>query len=239
MSKLPRTRDLPEVEEGYDPARVEEAFATFAERVQELESVASELREELHSLRAERAVPARPAGDRTRFDNEVWPVERPAVALSPDWVGAVPSPVVRGLAVPRLALEGIFLILVAVFAGLADLSVAWIVVVMAAAWALVALAEWAAAAKSSRWRLDDVAPQAGAGQAADATGPWDMPVVQATVVEAGPDPESQTIVTKLPVESVEPEAAEVEPAPEVAPKRRFGLRRRKPAEPGAADPWEA
>ena len=44
MSKLPRTRDLPEVEEGYDPARVEEAFATFAERVQELESVASELR---------------------------------------------------------------------------------------------------------------------------------------------------------------------------------------------------
>ena len=36
-----------------------------------------------------------------------------------------------------------------------------------------------------------------------------MPVVEATVVEAGADPESKTIVTKLP-----PTAAEAEPAPE-------------------------
>ena len=54
MSKLPQTDELPHADEGFDPARVEEAFATFADRVRELESVASELRAELHSLRAER-----------------------------------------------------------------------------------------------------------------------------------------------------------------------------------------
>ena len=47
MSKLPQTDELPHADEGFDPARVEEAFATFANRVRELESVASELRAEL------------------------------------------------------------------------------------------------------------------------------------------------------------------------------------------------
>ena len=110
-------------------------------------------------------------------------------------------------AVPRLVVEGAFLLLVAVLAGLADLSAAWIVLVMAVAWGLVVLTEWAAAAKRSRWRLEEIAPPADAGSkpAADTTGPWDMPVVEATVVESGPDPESKTIVAKLPVE---PEIAE-------------------------------
>ena len=58
MSKLPRTEDLPRAGEGYDPARVEEAFSAFAERVRELEAVAGELRAELRSLRAERAAAA-------------------------------------------------------------------------------------------------------------------------------------------------------------------------------------
>ena len=71
--------------------------------------------------------------------------------------------------------------------------------VMAAAWTLVVLSEWAAAAKRARWHLDEIAPPL-EPDAADTTGPWDMPVVQATVVEAAPDPESKTIVTKLPAE---------------------------------------
>ena len=54
MRKLPQTDELPHAEEGYDPARVEEAFAAFADRVHELESVASELRSELKAVRAER-----------------------------------------------------------------------------------------------------------------------------------------------------------------------------------------
>jgi hypothetical protein len=232
MSKLPQTDDLPRTGQGYDAVRVEEAFSAFADRVRELEVVAGELRAELHSLRAERQAPATP-----RLDDEHWPVE-PGAHPSPDWVAAVPPPLQRGFTVPRLVLEGAFLLLVALFAGLADLSTAWIVLVMAAAWTLVVLSEWAAAAKRARWHLDEIAPPL-AAEAADTTGPWDMPVVQATVVEAAPDPESKTIVTKLPADpgADEPEAA----APPPTSKRRRGLRRRQQqtAEAGAADPWEA
>ncbi len=236
MSKLPQADELPHADEGYDPARVEEAFAAFADRVRELESVASELRAELKAVRAERTAPP-------RYEDEDWPAERglssAGLAPSPDWVAAVPPPFTRHPAVPRLVVEISFLLLVAVLAGLADLAAAWIVLVMAVAWALVVVTEWAAAAKRSRWRLDEIAPPADASSkpAADTTGPWDMPVVEATVVESGPDPESKTIVAKLPVE---PEAvSEAKPAP----KRSRLRRRRKPAETSAADPagdpWEA
>lgn len=234
MSKLPQTDDLPQATEGYDPARVEEAFAAFADRVRELESVAAELRSELHSLRADRARPV-------RVPDEVWPSEDVAAAASPDWVAAVPAPLHRAFPVPRLGLEAVFLLLTGLLAGLADLSTAWIVLVMAVAWSLVALAEWAAAAKRSRWRLDEIAPPLDAAGAADTTGPWDMPVVEATVIDEGPDPESRTMVTKLPAEPERAEAdAEGEPEPAAPPQRRRVLRRRKqPAETGAADPWEA
>lgn len=233
MTNLPQTDDLPHADEGYDPERVDQAFAAFAERVRELESVASELRAELHSLRAER-----PA----RFADENWPADpglpHAGFAPSPDWVAAVPPPLARAFAVPRLGLEGAFLLLVAILAGLADLRAAWIVLLMATAWALVALAEWAAAAKRARWRLDEIAPPlAVPGEAADTTGPWDMPVVGATAIEPPPasSSESNTIVARLPADP----AAGVEPDPEPAPKRGFRLRRRKPADETAADPWEA
>jgi hypothetical protein len=235
MSKLPQADELPHADQGYDPARVDEAFAAFADRVRELESVASELRSELKAIRAERAAPA-------RYENEDWPadagVSKAGFAPSPDWVAAVPPPFARRPAAPRLVVEGAFLLLVAVLAGLADLAAAWIVLVMAVAWALVALTEWAADAKRARWRLDEIAPPAGASseQAAD-TGPWDMPVVEATVIESGPDPESKTIVAKLPVE---PDAVPEAKAPSTEPRRR-GLRRwRRPAaDPSTPDPWEA
>lgn len=234
MSKLPQTDDLPQATEGYDPARVEEAFAAFADRVRELETVAAELRSELHSLRADRARPVRASG-------EVWPSEDVAAYASPDWVAAVPSPLQGGFPVPRLALEAAFLLLAGLFAGLADLSTAWIVLVMTAAWSLVALAEWAAATKRAHWRLDEIAPPLAAG-AAETTGPWDMPVVEATVIDEVPDPESKTIVAKLPAEPepVEADAAQSESEPVAPPRRRRVLRRRKqPAEAAAADPWEA
>jgi hypothetical protein len=229
MSKLPRTHDRPRTGETYDAARVEEAFDAFAERVRELEAVADELRAELRSLRTERSRPA-------SFDDEHWPVE-PRSNVSPDWVAAVPPPQLHRFAIPRLVVEGAFLLLVALFAGLADLSATWIVLVMAAAWMLVVLAEWAEAARRARWRLDAIAPPLEA-DAADTTGPWDMPVVEATVVETGPDPESKTIVTKLPADPEETDEVPAAPAPRV--RRLRGLRRRRqPAETSAADPWEA
>ena len=248
MTELPQADALPRVEEGFDPARVEEAFATFADRVRELESVAADLRSELRSLRAERAAPG-------RFEDEDWPVESGVAGVglvSADWVATVPPPLVRVVTVPRLALEGAFLVLVALLAGLADLAPAWIVLVMAVAWALVALAEWAAAAKRSRWRLDEVAPAVvlPLPDAADSTGPCDMPVVEATAIELPvPASESKTIVAPLPATGLpaDPPEPETEPEPEAdkAPRRRFALRRHKqpadgqPAEAGAADPWEA
>ena len=227
MSKLPQADELPHADEGYDPARVEEAFAAFADRVRELESVASELRAELTAVRAERTAPPR------YDDEEEWPAEarlgNGGLAPSPDWVAGVPPPFASRPALPRLLLEGAFLLLVAVLAGLADLASAWIVLVMAVAWCLVVLAEWAAAAKRARWRLDEIAPPADTSDAIDKTGPWDMPVVEATVVESAPDPESKTIVAKLPIDP------EPDPEPESPPKRRRGLRRRKQDETSTAD----
>jgi hypothetical protein len=51
---------------------------------------------------------------------------------------------VRGgpLDLTRLALEAAFLLLVATGAGFAGLGAAWIVLLVAAAWVLVALVEW-------------------------------------------------------------------------------------------------
>jgi hypothetical protein len=229
MRKLPRTDDLPHAAEGYEPARVEEAFAEFAERVRELESVASELRGELQSLRARRSTPA-------SLEHEAWPDA--GLAPSPDWVAAVPAPFSRRPAVPRLALEGAFLLLVALLAGVADLAAAWIVLVMAVAWALVALAEWTAAAKRARWRLDEIAPALDAAEstASDSTGPWAAPVVEATVID-DPRSESKTIVTKLPVDQ---SADGTGAGPEAAqPARRRGLRRRRSGEATAADTRKA
>jgi hypothetical protein len=234
MSKLPQTDELPHADEGFDPARVEEAFATFANRVRELESVASELRAELRSLRADRDAPS-------RSEDEDWPVEAGLAGRdlpSSDWVATVPPPFARGVTVPRLAIEGAFLLLVAVLAGLADLAAGWIVLVMVVAWGLVALAEWAAAAKRSSWRLDEVAPPVAVPgpDASDSTGPWDMPVVETTAVASETTAsESKTIVTKLPAQPVEAASAPV-PKPEQAKRRG---RRRKPTESTAADPWEA
>ena len=229
MSKLPRTQERASTGETYDAARVEEAFHAFAERVRELDAVADELRAELRSLRAERSSPA-------SFDEEHWPFE-PRANLSPEWVGAVPPPQFRRFTIPRLVVESAFLLLVALFVGLADLSTTSIVLVMAAAWTLVVLAEWAEAARRARWRLDEIAPPL-EPDAADTTGPWGMPVVEATAVEAAPDPESKTIVTKLPAD---PEKADEVPAASAPRVRRLRVlrRRRRAAETGAADPWEA
>jgi len=231
MSELPRTHDLP-----LETERVEEAFALFTERVRELESIADELRAELRALRAERA-----AAPGFEDEDEVWPVGvdagLPPHSSSPDWVAAVPPPLGRHTAMPRLVLEAAFLVLVALLAGLADLSAAWIVLVMTGAWALVAFSEWAAAAKRTRWRLEEIAAPAGEG-AAETTGPWDLPVVHATVVEAPDDSESHTVIAKLPDEpdvAGEPEEA-VEP--EVTARRGLRFWRRSAVEP-TPDPWEA
>lgn len=253
MSELPRTDDLPRSDDGFDSARVEEAFASFAERVRELESVAGELRAELRALRAEREPEGGPERALPPYDDEDWPAdgafEGAPRTTSASWVASVPPPLLRPFAVPRIALEGAFLVAVALLAGLADLDPVWIVLVMATAWGLVALSEWTAAAKRARWHLDEIAPSVASegDAAAESTGPWSMPVVQATAVEPADESESRTMIATLPgdPETDDPvEAAEpTEPDPEALPARR-GLRlwRRRAGSgsgaTGAADPWE-
>jgi hypothetical protein len=245
MGNLPHAEELsgaeglPQTEDGYEAARVEEAFALFAERVRALESVAGELRAELRSLRAERTGAARAAQP---FEDELWPDEPGAkVGPSPDWISSVPAPVVRPLTVPRIVLEGAVLLLAALFAGLADLSTISIALVMTAAWALVAASEWAAASKRSRWHLDEVAAplELPGEQAGESTGPWNLPVVEATAVELPEVSESHTVVAPLPAAPGEGDPGDTIESPlEPAARRRLRLPRRRKAEP-AADPWEA
>jgi hypothetical protein len=172
----------------------------------------------------------------------MWPVERGRgnVGPAPSWISSVPAPVVRPLTVPRIVLEGAFLLLVALFAGLADLSTAWIALVMASAWALVAISEWAAAAKRSRWRLDQVAaPLELPGESpGESTGPWKLPVIEATAVELEEVSESHTVVAPLPVPPSEEDPGETIESPVEPAGGRFRLLRRRKPEP-ATDPWEA
>jgi hypothetical protein len=231
MSELPRTEE-PQLEAD----RIEEAFATFADRVHELEAVAGELRAELKALRAERGAPA--ALDELEED-EAWPADGDATPPpSPDWVADVPPPLRYSSAAPRLVAEAGFLVVVALLAGLANLSAVWIVLVMVLAWALVALSEWAAAERRARWNLDEIAAPASADADLDTTGAWDMPVVQATAIQTADDSESHTVVAQLPPEAEPAADAEQTMVPSAPPGRRLRFWRRTPVET-TPDPWEA
>ena len=97
---------------------------------------------------------------------------------------------------PRLLLEVLFLAGVATAAALAELDAPVIAGVMAGAWVLVALIEWAAS-RADRRRdaiplLEPVAPP----EPLPADPSWFVPPVEHTLVEPAAD--SPTAVTKLP-----------------------------------------
>lgn len=97
------------------------------------------LQTELQSLRAERG-----ALPRTEADVPGWDVDAPARRDGSVWMRSIPSPATRRPSIPRIVPEIAFLVLVACLAAVARLETVTIVAVMAGAWALVALAEWAA-----------------------------------------------------------------------------------------------
>jgi|SRR5215208_11639 len=104
----------------------------------------------------------------------------------------------------RFALEAIFLVLLAIGAGLAELRPALIVLVMAVAWVLVALVEFTAeriAASPTSYLLPAPAP------------PEEGDPEQVF----WPRPEERTVVAP-PERPAEPEAAEPEPEPEQEPE---------------------
>jgi hypothetical protein len=97
------------------------------------------LQAELQALRTERAALPRPEADVPG-----WDVEGSERRNGSVWMRSIPSPPPRGLSIPRLVPEIAFLVVVASLAAVARLETPAIVAVMTGAWALVALAEWAA-----------------------------------------------------------------------------------------------
>jgi hypothetical protein len=101
----------------------------------------------------------------------------------------------------RFALEALFLVLLALGAGLADLSAGFIVLVVAVGWLLVAIVEFTAE-RIAASPLTYLLPQRAEPPAGEADERWPMP-------------EERTIVA--PLEQSEPEP-EPEPGPEAEPE---------------------
>ncbi len=120
------------------------------------------------------------------------------------WIGALEPPVRRRPAVPRLLLESLFLAAVAVAAAVAELDALVIAAVMAGAWLLVALIEWAASAADRRRDELVLVPAAAAPEPVAADPAWFVPPVEQTLLETPSD--SVTAVTKLPPAQVDLDA---------------------------------
>ena len=136
--------------------------------------------------------PGLPSGD-VGWDGQD---EQPGPSPSHTWVGSVSAPVRRRPSVPRLLLEILFLAAVAAAAAVAKLDAPVIAGVMAGAWLLVALIEWAAARAELRSQeVPGFAPRA-AAEPLPADPSWFVAPVEHTLVEPAPD--SPTVVTRLP-----------------------------------------
>ena len=125
----------------------------------------------------------------------------------------------------RFALEALFLVLLAIGAGLADLRPALIVIVMAVAWVLVAVIEFTAE-RIAASPLSYLLPQrAEAQEEAPERTAWPMPeertVVAPPVRPVQPEPEAEAEPEPAPEPEVVPEPepepeAKPEPEPEIA-----------------------
>jgi hypothetical protein len=123
------------------------------------------------------------------------PGTSPAVSYA--WLSALETPVRRRPTVPRLLLETLFLAAAAAAAAIAKLDAPVIAGVMAGAWVLVALIEWAASrAERRRDELPPVAVPSAPPALAPADAAWFVPPVEHTLLEAPAD--SPTAITKLP-----------------------------------------
>jgi hypothetical protein len=151
-----------------------------------------ELSERIEQLQGEvrRLGPVLPEAD------AAW-VEDAAEPASYAWLSALEPPVRRRPAVPRLLLEILFLAAVAVAAALAELDAPAIAGVMAVAWVLVALIEWASSRADRRRAEIMLRPPPEPPQPLPADPSWYVPPVEQTMLEGSP-PDASTGVTKLP-----------------------------------------
>lgn len=191
---LPRIEDLPIAEQGYEQDAVRAAFDSFYRHAAQLDA----------SLRALEAVEVfRRDADALRNDLRAIRALSFGASEEPSWATERYErvrPEVTAVAF-RLVAEAALIIAVAVIAGVSHLSNMTIVVVMAAAFAVVAISEWLAA------RARYVPPAEGF-IAADLLEP--APYVEAPAPEWG-------AAAVEPDEETEPEALTVVGAPAVDP----------------------
>ena len=136
----------------------------------------------------------------------------------------------------RFALEALFLVLLAIGAGLADLRPGFIVLVMAIAWLLVAIVEYTAE-RISASPLTYLVPQRGEPPVDEAEASWPMPEERTVVAPPErPEPEPEPEPKPEPEPEPEPELPlavdepEVEPKPASPGRLRSLLRRRETAD---------
>jgi hypothetical protein len=127
----------------------------------------------------------------------------------------------------RFALEALFLVLLAIGAGLADLRPGFIVLVMAVAWLLVAIVEYTAE-RISAAPLSYLLPQRGDPPADEAEAAWPMPEERTVVAPPErPEPEPEPEPEREPEPEL-PLDEEPEPEPSSPGRLRSLLRRREP-----------
>jgi len=239
-SALPRVEELPVVAQGYDRERVREAFDSFyrhlarldttlraLEAVDVFQAQAKELRKELRAL---------------RMDGWVQQSWQPYASAAPRVRTGLPE------AVPRMAIEAVFIIAVAVGAYEASLKPLVLAAVMLVAVLIVGVVEWAVARERAvpapARPVAESEPEAAAVEepaaAPAAAEPWEAP---AAVAEASPEPEpeEQTAIAAPAAEPEpvpEPEAVEEpepEPEPEPAPGPEAAEEPEPPDEPEPAE----
>ncbi len=162
-----------------EPSEAAPAAEDVLGALRELSSKVGDLQSELQSLRAEsRALPSG-GGEAAGWDDPR--------GSGPDlltWVRAVDAPGARVPAVPRLLLEIVFLVAVAVAAAIAELEPLEIVGVMTVAWLLVAIAELVTA-RAARRRAETVyAPLPGLTPGYPTDPSWFAPPVERTALGA-------------------------------------------------------
>jgi hypothetical protein len=170
---------------GLEDDRAADESSEVLGAIRDLSDRVGDLQAEVQSLRAQtRALPSG-SSDAAGWDDSRTP--------GPDmltWVRAVDAPGARVPAVPRLLLEIVFLVAVAVAAAIAELDAIEIVGVMAVAWLLVALAELVAA-RAARRRAEMVyAPLPGLTRGYPTDPSWFAPSVERPVLgltEVGED----------------------------------------------------
>jgi hypothetical protein len=154
--------------------------------LERLEEQVTALRGEVRRLGAVGALPASPSPA---------DADPPLTPAAYAWLAAVEPPVRRRPQMPRLLLEGLFLVAAATVAAVAELDAVAIAGVMVGAWVLVALIEWAA---SRADRRPEPAMYVQPAPLPPATDPaWFSPPVEQTLLDAGADG-GVTEVTRLP-----------------------------------------